>query len=502
MGLETSVVHWSPGLGDLDTILSRCEAAKELEEAGEFQAAREALGDLWRGLGVRPATDNSPTEIKAELLLRTGTLTGWLGSANQISGAQESAKDLISESAALFEQLGLNEKVAEARVDLAICYWREGGLDEARVTLRSALDTLGDLESEQRLRALLNTAIIEQVATRYNEALRIYREAAPLFETSTNNSLKGKFHNSFAIVLKGLGLSQDREDYIDNALVEFAAARFHFEQAGHKRFRARVENNEGFLFASLGRFKEAYEHLDRARSLHLSVGDHGGAAGADDTRAQALLLEGKNEVAEKTARAAVRSLERGGEQSILAEALTTHGKALARLNQYEAAKKALDRAIEVAQVAGDPDAGGIAALTVIEELGQRVPVEALHEYYLSAESALASSQHRQIQSRLGECARRLVSSAWSNGNKDETQKANSAPVMIGESYSLETEVLRYEANLIRQALETSGGSVTRAARMLGVTHQGLAFILNGRHKDLLSIRTPVKKRRRSIIRYH
>jgi transcriptional regulator with PAS, ATPase and Fis domain len=95
-----------------------------------------------------------------------------------------------------------------------------------------------------------------------------------------------------------------------------------------------------------------------------------------------------------------------------------------------------------------------------------------------------------------------VSSAWANGNKGETEKAHSAPVMIGESYSLETEVLRYEANLIRQALETSGGSVTRAARMLGVTHQGLAFILNGRHKDLLSIRTPVKKRRRSIIRYH
>ena len=84
-------------------------------------------------------------------------------------------------------------------------------------------------------------------------------------------------------------------------------------------------------------------------ALHLSVGDHGGAAGADDTRAQAFLMQGKYEVAEKTARAAVRSLERGGEQSILAEALTTHGKALARLNQHEAAKTSLDRAIEVAQ---------------------------------------------------------------------------------------------------------------------------------------------------------
>ena len=46
------------------------------------------------------------------------------------------------------------------------------------------------------------------------------------------------------------------------------------------------------------------------------------------------------------------------------------------------------------------------------------------------------------------------------------------------------------------------GSVTRAARLLGVTHQGLAFILNGRQKGLLSSRKPAKRRRRSIIRFH
>ena len=55
---------------------------------------------------------------------------------------------------------------------------------------------------------------------------------------------------------------------------------------------------------------------------------------------------------------------------------------------------------------------------------------------------------------------------------------------------------------IRSLIEERGLTQTRAARLLGVTHQGLAFILNGRHSDLLSIRTPVKRRRRSIIRYH
>jgi len=32
-------------------------------------------------------------------------------------------------------------------VDLALCYWREGAIDEARVTLDDALRQLGDLEA-------------------------------------------------------------------------------------------------------------------------------------------------------------------------------------------------------------------------------------------------------------------------------------------------------------------------------------------------------------------
>jgi tetratricopeptide (TPR) repeat protein len=385
-------------------------------------------------------------------------------------------------------------------VDLSTCYWREGALDEARVTLRHVLDGLGDKRSEQRLRALLNSAIIEKVATRERNALRIYIESAPLFEASSNHSLKGKFHNSYATLLKGLGTAEGREDYIDRALVEYAAASFHFEQAGHRRFQARIENNVGFLFASIGRFSEAQEHLARARSLHLSVGDHGGAAGAEDTRAQAFLLEGKYDQAERAARSAVRSLKRGGEQALLAEALTTHGKALARLKQSHVAKTTLDQAIEIAQTAGSPNAGGIAAVTAIEELASYLSANALQEYYRTAESLLSNSQNRSLTLRLGECARRVLTAAATEGNSENA--GPSIPVSMPPGFSLDAEVLRYEGNLIRKALEDSGGSVTRAARLLGVTHQGLAFILNGRHSDLLSIRTPVKRRRRSIIRSH
>jgi DNA-binding NtrC family response regulator len=179
--------------------------------------------------------------------------------------------------------------------------------------------------------------------------------------------------------------------------------------------------------------------------------------------------------------------------------LTTHGKALARLRQLQIARATLDQAVEIAQNAGNPDRGGIAAVTVIEELSFCLSADALQNYYRTAETLLAKSQDLSVKTRLGECARRVLLIALENAN-EATPAATGVALTPG--FSLDTEVLRYEGNLIRRALEESGGSVTRAARLLGVTHQGLAFILNGRHSDLLSIRSPVKRRRRSIIRHH
>jgi len=485
-----------------DDVIVLCEFAKNLEESGDFERAADTLSGFWSGLFNRPETKGLNEEGKAELLLRAGTLTGWLGSSKQVSGAQEAAKDLISESATIFERLDMTEKVAEARIDLAICYLREGGLDEARVTLRLVLDSLKESGSEQRLRALLNSAIIEREATRDQEALRICSDAVPLFEISSNDALKGKFHNTYAAVLKSVGSSKSREDYIDRALIEYTAASYHLEQAGHRRFQARVENNVGFLFATIGRFNEAHEHLTRAHKLLVSVGDHSGAAGVEDTRAQAFLLDGKYKEAEHFARRAVQALKHGGEQTVLLEALTTHGKALALLKQTKFAKTTLDQAVEIAQNAGNPDRGGIAAITAIEELGDHLAVDTLQNYYHTAETLLSNSQNLSIKSRLGECARRVLSVALAEANAMAPSTSAADTITMEPGFSLDIEVLRYEGDLIRRALKESGGSITRAARLLGVTHQGLAFILNGRHSNLLSIRTPVKRRRRSIIRHH
>lgn len=81
--------------------------------------------------------------------------------------------------------------------------------------------------------------------------------------------------------------------------------------------------------------------------------------------------------------------------------------------------------------------------------------------------------------------------------KIDVSKSGSVP-KIGKT-TLGTLMKRYENNILRKALIASQGSVTKAALSLGISHQRLIYILKSRHKDLLSVRTPAKPRRRSII---
>jgi DNA-binding NtrC family response regulator/tetratricopeptide (TPR) repeat protein len=415
MHLHTSLLRQldNPKLSANERAELRCLLANELEEAGNYEAARNALGELWRRIGERPNIEGLDQHVAAEVLLRAGSLTGWIGSTQQIEGAQEAAKNLISESMTVFKSLGEVEKAAEAETDLAYCYWREGAFGEARVILCDVLGHLAGTEGEVKAIALLRSAIVELSANRNNDALRLLTDAASLIEGSSSHALKGKYHGNLGVILKNLSNDEQREDYRDRALVECAAASFHFEQAGHTRYRARNENNLGSLYFKAARFGEAHEHLNRARRLFISLKESGSVAQVDETRARTLLAQGRNAEAERIARSAVYTLEKGDERFVLAEALATHGTSLARLGHYEQARTTLQRAVEVAEQAGSLDRAGQAALTMMEELGGRLTFDEIQSIYNRADELLTHSTDRATLSRLRSCARQVVSARQS-----------------------------------------------------------------------------------------
>lgn len=470
-----------------DCALLRCRVAADFINTGQYEAARESLGELWCGLGVRPAVEELEVRTAAEVLLQSGTLSGWLGASRQAQGAQESAKDLISESITLFESLGEAARVAAARSELSLCYWREGAYDEARVLLKDALCELA--ETEARAKALLRLTAVEISAGRYTDCLFILEDNAFIFDERLSHALRGSFHNELALVLKQLGSLEGRPDYLDRAIIEYTAAIYHQEQAGHERYRASNENNLANLLYKMGRHSEAHSQLDRAGASLLRLKDTGRLAQVDDTRARVFVAEKKYREAERVIERAVKTLEAGDSAAPLAEALTTQGVVWARLGKNDESIKTLRRAIELAEGAGVLSDAGLAALTLIEEHGARraLSPEELYDLYRRADKYLKVAQRAESATRLRSCARLVM--------------RRMAGVQLGDkNFTIFNAVHELEAKLIGQALDEAGGSVTRAALLLGVRHQTFLAMLNSRHRKLLAKRNPQEKRLRSIIK--
>lgn len=479
--------------------LRRCTISNTCLKAGDYEGACEALEGLWRGACERPSTEGLSQHAAGEVMLQAGRLTSALGSVRRIENAQEAAKNLLSEGAGIFERLGNVRKVAEARAELGLCYWREGALEEARVVLRTAIDALTVDDAEQKAVALIRLAIVEGISKHYEAALALLEEAEPLVEASSDAALRGCFHNERAMEFRRLADAGDAE-MLDRAFIEYAAASYYYEQVGHTRYQANAENNLANLFNSAGRYEEAHEHLVRARDLFASLNDANAVAQGDDSLARLLTAEGRFEDAETAARAAVRVLEAGDMQALLTEALTTLGVAQARGGRHEEAHRSLARAVEVGEAAGDHAGAGLAALTLIEEVGAYLSHAELGDAFARAHASLSDTRNLDTLSRLTTCARRTFESFIASRGEGDGAEADT-PEERWEDFSLKAEVMRYEAELISRALRDAEGVVSRAAKLLGFRHhQTFVALLNNRHKGLLGERRPVIPRRRSLIR--
>jgi tetratricopeptide (TPR) repeat protein len=485
MKIGSSKLHASH-LSANDEAHFRCRTALELKDKGDYRGAREAMGPLWSRVGERPEIGGLHPPVAAEVLLCTGVLLCWMDSKGQVTKAQEAARDCITESMRFYESVGDQQKIASAEAELAYCYWCDGALDEARIMFQKALQKL-PTQGNTRARALLGLAVVEWSDSRFNEAFRILDENAFLFRKITNHTIKGTYHNQLALVLRKLAPLNNRGHEIERVIREYEEADHNFKLARNVVFRADVKNNIGFLLYKLSRFKKAHEYLDQARRLTASLKDKIGIAQIDDTRAQVFIAEKKFKEAEAVAKGAVRVLDKSGHQCLLADALITYGIALARLKQTERAQFTFQRAIEVAHQVGALNKAGLAALTLIEEVDELAP-DALYAAYDASEWA-TNSQSPELLRRLNRVARKVFATV-----RGELKTEASMDAIFNKSCDLQGEVLKFEARLIRRALAQTNGSVTRAARLLGMTYQGLAYVIDHRHKDLVNERSPVRRR--------
>lgn len=473
----------NPSLTHNERVLLRCRLASQFIHAGQYETAREALGELWQGVGRRPEVEKLKPPTAAEVLLQCGVLSGWLGRIQHLSGAQEKAKDLIFEALRRFKAERQASKVSEAKYELSMCYFRLGAYDDARVILDQALEGLAEKDSDLKAKILIRHTLVEVWTGRYHDAWHILEKASEFFEASSD-ALKGRWHGQRGLVLRRLATAERRPDYADRAIMEFTAAIYHYEQAKHERYCANNFNNLAMLLYQLGRYSEAHANLDRAQAIFERHQDTGNLAQVNETRARVFVAERYYTEANRIISSVIQTFEQGSEYAMLTDALTIQGVVRARLGLHESSLQILRHAMTVAQNSGAYSNAALAALALIEEHGKERLTEAeLYSVYRRADELLKDTQDAEEIARLRACAQIVTRRLIGVRPSDKT-------------FVLPKALHDYEAKFIREALEAEHGRVSRAAKRLGIRHQTLIHILTARHKDLLALRAPVQPRKK------
>jgi len=410
--VENSIDYVNYSVTEINTMAKICcQKARRFEDAGSYSTAESVMQPFWNGVGARPHTDNLEEEVKAEVLLRCGVITGWLGNNKSIPHSQEWAKDLISEGYFIFEGLELAEKSAEAQVELATCYWREGSFDEARVFLSTTIESIkydDAISDDIKALAYLRRAVIENDEARQREALYYLEHGFRFFNSDKNPSIKGKYHNQMGIALQSIGDLDDNPDYLDRALIEYSAAGIYFEEAGHKRYSAFVENNIGMVYLSLKKFNEAHEHFETAKKIFNNLKEHIFVAQVEESIAKTYIGQGLPEIAERFARKSSETFEKAERFALMIDSLITLGIALSRTKNFESARIEFENAEEIANRMNLPNLAGLAILTLLEELKTHFSSRQFTDYYNKADRYFGSQAEIEMLRRMRKIAAELV----------------------------------------------------------------------------------------------
>lgn len=476
-----------PRLSTNERALLRSNIAADFLTAGQLDEARDALGDLWNGIAERPAIEKLKKATAALVLLRSGAVSSAIAAEQKLSEVQVLSLDLIRESIRLFETHKQVVHLAEAQRELAIAHWRLGSDHDARKMLSEALRTVGDRDDELKAKILLDRAVVETSASEFEDALEILTGAEELFRTLPAN-LNGKRRAHLGLVFYKLGLVENRADYLDRALGEFESALELSAQCRNRRCGALILKDYALLLCHIGRTREAHENLDLAVERLTTTEDALFIARIDSARARIMIAEHKFSHALGVIEKVLPTFEETHEYSRLSRALALKATALSRLGDHSHSLRTFQLAIDIASDVGAGAHAGRASLAMIEEHGAtRLSELEVYAAYKRSDEQLKDSRDLRDVERLRTSARivmrRLVGTQISDPD-----------------FSLNNTLHKYEARFIEAALSKTGGRVSHAAKMLGLSHQTLSTILKNRHRDLQHKRTPMFPRRRGIAR--
>lgn len=398
------------------------EEAKNAELCRDIEESRRIFSTFWQDIETDPDVSDFETVIQAELLRLCGFFLSYYGRSQGKANYQLRGKDLLTKAIEIFEELGHLDKIAEARVMLALCYWYEGEIEECE----SILQFTEEQYKENRLHPVYLQSCLNRLMTLHwkkdtqeavEKAVEIIEELKVPMDLCQDWRLKTMYHNQAGIFHCHLG-KYDEAVFSQNEAIRFA------RQIKSTRFVATALNNLAFLDMRMGDFQAAHSHIEEAISLFENLNDIGWIPHALDTKTLLLNKENKCEEALETIDSAISYFSKGDDYSGLVDAFWTKIQTLLRL----------DRKSE--------------ALILFSEL-----------------AGLAAQ-------RIGEVAVQKYADLFA----DLLYTAKNLPLV--------NEVKNYKKQLVSQSLRRNNASITDTASELGISHQSLSDILHNQFPEL------------------
>jgi tetratricopeptide (TPR) repeat protein len=360
------------------------------ERCGKYEEGLAETRELWPDTNFLPNLEGLEARDAAELLLRCGSLFGFLGHTKQLPNAQEKSKNLLSEARNRFLDFYDVEKIAECENYTALSYWRLGELNEAETYAETALSHDLPSANATRLYSVIILTIVQLTTKRFEQAARLLGENEYDFVKCGDAFLLGSFSSHMGIAMNKLGRGPE-------ALDRFKAARMYHQRSGHEPYLAMVDNNLALTYKAHRKFDLAHSASDSAASIFGKLKNRNNEGFSLDTKAGIYIAEGRYEEAVGVADKALGILQKGDNTFYRIETLMTKVRALVFLGNIAEAAFCLSQAVGLALVKTGEDSARKLAGRFEEALEER----ASHALKEAASQAPAKAEKPAASRRTG-----------------------------------------------------------------------------------------------------
>lgn len=307
------------------------ETASRAYQCRDLDALESSLIGVWPNFEADPDFSRFTSIQEAHLNMVSAYYLSKAGSNKNLKHYQARARKILTRAIDLFVELGDVEMASESRINMAFCYWYEGGIVECDQILRQTeQEFVGNHLNPVYLKIKNGLLQTKWWKGEYQEALDIIQEIEIPVEFCGNGYLQSIFNNEAGIVHRRLGKFDKAIDYYKKAI---ACA----NQVNNAILAASSKNNLAMVYNNIGNYAMAHQTEDEAIALAKSFNGTRWLANFLDTKSLIYFDENKYEQALQSISDAIDIFRQGEDAGGLTEALWNKVRCLLELGEKEEA---------------------------------------------------------------------------------------------------------------------------------------------------------------------